>query len=1316
MLNKLINKIKPRKKQEDKQPETKPGQKGKKQLSQKIRDFGEGLVSVQDIIAPSAIEVDFDWIRINNQYYRTLFVVNYPRFVSANWLSSLINFDHSLDISMNIYPTEGKEILSNLRRKIAEMEAEISSDVQRGKVVDPSTKAKLEDALSLQEELVKGVEKFFQFGLYITIGAESVKKLNQITKELESNLGSLLIIPKHATLQMEKGFKTTLPLADDKLNVTRNMDTTSLATTFPFVSSDLSDDKGIMYGLNEHNGSLVVFDRFSMENANSILFAKSGAGKSIDGDEPVLVHHNNKTQLTKIGPLIDNLIEEYGVEKIEPEIEGVSQPPSLKVYTFNQSLQGKWSKVAVAARKKAPKKMYQVTTQSGREIMITGDHNLVTLKNGKVAVKQGRKAKIGDYLPLPRQTKNKTKKPATVNLLETLKGSRKIYVYGASKLMEKFKSEFYKNDHPNCRYLYKYAQSRPVPITFFHWCLKNTQKELPKGWRKKLKFGSRLGKSTQLPIKLKIDEGLAYLLGLITAEGTVQDYMVAISSNNLKLQEKAIKSIKKLGFNYFKPNKNEIRITSYLFAQLITKVGVGQGAGNKQIPGVVFDSPPEVSAKFIQGYFDGDGGVENNQICATSKSKQLINQLSYLLNFFNIHTRLKPKIKYASNTKQKKPRKYWQIAISGGKNIRNFKKKINFSIDYKKKKLFEIDQKENTTNVDSIPLEKEIFVKLSKYLYPTTNVKTPQILLNLKQGRFSCSPKGLNKVIKICQKRLKKLKKWQRITKPKLEKLSPLKNITNKIANKKDLNRQAWQKLGQSWRVVKNEGVKPGIKNALILNNIVREQHLTPNGLISDLQESFQVLGVYQKDFDTNFFETLRHNQQANIGYEKILAAQKFILKTWQKRQKEIVKAEAILKKLKDLVESNLFWDPITKIEEKKYQKEWVYDLTVDNQVFLSGFGGLYVHNSYLVKLEALRSLMFGTEVMVLDPENEYKALTEAVGGQYITFSFDAKSKINPFDLEITADEESQNQLGRKIMALHSLFKLIMGKMDAKEEALLDRALIQTYKMRGITTNNPPKEDTEMPLIEDLYKVLLGMEEEQAASLAARLEKFIKGSFSGLFNSQTNVELDNEFIVFGIRDLEEKLRPIAMHIILDFIWNKIRRNLKKRILIVDEAWYLMQYADTAQYLYSLAKRARKYYLGLTTITQDVQDFLGSDYGRAIVTNSSIQVLLKQHPAAIDQVAEVFYLSEGEKQLLLGADVGEGIFFAGQNHVAIRVIASPSEHKLITSSPEDIIAMKEGKEIKTAPKKAQLDEESTADSSPTQRGGQTETDPTGREQY
>src|SRR5574344_1808310 len=244
------------------------------------RDFTQGLVTTKDIIAPSALEVDFNNIRIDNKYYRTLFVASYPSFVGIHWLSSLINFDASLNLSMYIYPTDGKEVLDDLRRKITEMEAEISTDVQRGRLINPATQAKLEDALNLQANLVKGEERFFQFGLYITISGESPAELDRLNKNLEAALGSLLIISKKTTLQMEEGFVSTLPIANDKINITRNMDTTSLATTFPFVSSDLSDDKGIMYGINIHNGSLVIFDRFSMPNYNSVVFAMAGAGKS----------------------------------------------------------------------------------------------------------------------------------------------------------------------------------------------------------------------------------------------------------------------------------------------------------------------------------------------------------------------------------------------------------------------------------------------------------------------------------------------------------------------------------------------------------------------------------------------------------------------------------------------------------------------------------------------------------------------------------------------------------------------------------------------------------------------------------------------------------------------------------------------------------------------------------------------------------------------------------------------------------------------------------------------------------------------------
>ena len=563
----------------------------------------EKKLNILEIIAPQRIEEDFDYIKVNDIYFRTLFVSGYPRSVSAGWLEPVVSFNSSLDVSFYIYPVEGKSVLDSLRRKITEMEAEISSDLERGKIINPSTEQKLEDARALQSQLVKGSERFFEFSFYITIPANNLEELNHLTKQIESTLGSLMIVGKHATLDMENGFLTTAPFGTDRLMITRNMDTTSLSTTFPFTSSELTSDRGLLYGINAQNESFIIFDRFSMENANMSIFATSGAGKS------------------------------------------------------------------------------------------------------------------------------------------------------------------------------------------------------------------------------------------------------------------------------------------------------------------------------------------------------------------------------------------------------------------------------------------------------------------------------------------------------------------------------------------------------------------------------------------------------------------------------------------------------------------------------------------YFVKLETLRSMMLGNEVIVIDPESEYKPLAEAVGGEFISFSFNSPSKINPFDLA-QIYEEGENQLGLKILSLHSLFKVIMGKITPTQEALLDRALVATYRGKGIT-QDPETQKKEPPLMEDLYKTLIGMESPDAMDLAARIEKFVRGSFVGIFDKQTNINLNNQLTVFSVKDLQDVLRPIAMFVILDYIWTRVKRDLKRRLLIVDEAWHMMQYEDSAQFLWSVVKRARKYYLGLTTITQDVEDFLAQDIGKAIVTNSSMQLLLKQSPAAIDKVGEIFYLSEGEKQLLLSANIGEGIFFAGQNHVPVRIVSSEEEHKIITTKPQEV---------------------------------------------
>ncbi|KKQ79786.1 MAG: Type IV secretory pathway VirB4 component-like protein, partial [Candidatus Daviesbacteria bacterium GW2011_GWA1_38_7] len=316
--------------------------------------------------------------------------------------------------------------------------------------------------------------------------------------------------------------------------------------------------------------------------------------------------------------------------------------------------------------------------------------------------------------------------------------------------------------------------------------------------------------------------------------------------------------------------------------------------------------------------------------------------------------------------------------------------------------------------------------------------------------------------------------------------------------------------------------------------------------------------------------------------------------------------------------------------------------------------------------LEALRSLMFGTDIIVIDPEQEYLELAKAVGGQYINFTSQSPVKINPFDLGLTEDS-TENELGRKILSLTGFLKLVLGNLDAGQAAVLDRAITSTYKLKGITMD-PSTQHNTPPLMEDLYKVLVGMEEPQATELAFRLERFIKGSLSGIFSEHSNIKIDNPFLVFSIRDLADQLRPLAMYLILDFIWTQIRKSLKKRLLIVDEAWYMMKSPDSGSFLVEIAKRARKYYLGVTTITQDVEDFLSVDRGREIISNSSIQVLFKQAPSSIEIVGDTFNLSEGEKRLLLSVGIGQGLFFAGPTHVAMRVIASPDEHKLITSNP------------------------------------------------
>jgi len=332
---------------------------------------------------------------------------------------------------------------------------------------------------------------------------------------------------------------------------------------------------------------------------------------------------------------------------------------------------------------------------------------------------------------------------------------------------------------------------------------------------------------------------------------------------------------------------------------------------------------------------------------------------------------------------------------------------------------------------------------------------------------------------------------------------------------------------------------------------------------------------------------------------------------------------------------------------------------------------------SYAIKLEILRTMMMGVDVIVIDPEMEYKHLSDAVGGTYINISLSSEAKINPFDLPrpVGMEISTEDVIRGAVITMKGLLRIMLGGLSVEQDAIIDRALIETYAKKDIT---PDADLTTVkpPIVQDLQEILEGMQGSE--ELVLKLQKYTEGTFSGLFNSPTNVDMNNQLVIYSVRDLEEELRPIAIYSIVNYIWNVVRSERKKRILVIDEAWWLMMHEDSARFIFSLVKRCRKYYLGVTTITQDVNDFLRSQYGQAIVTNSALQLLLRQSPASIDLIQKIFVLTDSEKYLLLESGVGEGIFFAGLKHAAIKVVASYTEDQIVTTNPEQLLAIEKAK--------------------------------------
>jgi len=1230
-----------------------PFLKKERKLPEKI--FEAESLNVRDFIAPSSIEIQQGSLKVGEKLAKSFFVFSYPRYLSTGWFSPIINLDTPMDIAFFIHPVDTGLVLKQLRKKVTEVQAELIERQEKGLIRDPVLETAFQDMEALRDGLQTAQEKIFGFGLYITVYADTDKQLRDIELTLRSLLEGRLIFVKPALFQQKEGFISSSPYGMDLLQVHTPMNTSPLSSSFPFVSFDLSSNEGILYGVNRHNNSLILFDRFSLENANLLVFAKSGAGKSIIGDSPVLVKRGSEVRLEKIGQLVEKIIGKNGATQIEEDIEGVLDP-DIEVYSFDKNLKGAWSKVTVAARKKAPNIFYKFTTRSGREITTTKDHNLVILKNNLLEVVKGSEAKIGQCVPLAREIQMTTSPTLNFNLLELLKDSKKIYVRGASEIISA-NYQFLKKatDDKLKLYLYKYQNGRLLPIKHFVKILELLKTSLSEANINKLKITSKRGKSS-LPAVFPIAPAFARIIGYIVAEGCFTKDSVIITNLDKEFLTDLDQCLKEIGVLRFFANRGII-IAEKPFTELLKRIGISDKSGEKTVPSFLFNAKKEIVANFLKAYFEGDGGIEKNTfITATSKSKQLISEITYLLSFFGIIARISKTRKIATNSNWQEKKDYYKLSVSGQNNLRKFAENIGFVSSRKKESLAKTIGKNGNTNVDLIPTAGAIFKEIyDLFGYQLHNI---QDISNIKREHYDPSPGKINELVAIIENRIERFKNLAATYKT-LSELPSLATIIDIGKNDKELNRALWRTLGQSWRTVKNKGVKPG-------------KELVHSG--------FSEMDLPIKSFGRALQPAIATCIRQNTSYELIQTAAQNIWENCQKiLQEKIPSVEEKLLQLKLLANSDLFWDPIAKIENLQNKSDkYVYDLMVDNGVFVAGNGGMFVHNSYFCKIEILRSLMTGIDTIIIDPENEYKFLADSVGGSFFNISLSSDNHINPFDLPTPReDEDPEDVLRSNVINLVGLLRIMFGGLTPEEDAIIDRALTETYASKDITPQSDPgKWQDNMPIMSDFESILETM--EGADSLVIRLRKFTQGTFSNFFNQPSNLSLDKNLIVFGIRDMEDELRPMAMFVVMRYIWNKIRSQMKKRMLLIDEAWWLMQSADGASFLFGMAKRARKYWLGVTTITQDVGDFLQSDYGLAIVANSSLQLLLKQSPAVVNQVQKTFNLTEQEKGLLLESGIGEGVFIAGQKHVAIRIVASYAEDQIITTSPEEILKIRKAK--------------------------------------
>jgi len=1309
-------------------PELPFGKKEKKKVTGTYMDYEDKLIEY--LTSPSTIIKRVNEIQIE-KYHRCIAAINYPRLVEAGWLTRLIEMNLDFDLSIHIAPYSIESTIKMLETELKKQKTDLYGLKAEGKIIPQLLIQKHEDTKALLEAIQGGTEKMFGMSLYLDAKSYDLKELDKIVTKIRGQMNSIMVTPKVTSYRMYEALKSILPIGENLLKITREITSSAASACFPFAITSLEPHAtGILIGFNRRNNIPIIIDPFELTNPNVLILGTSGGGKSIAKDEPVLVRINGTTKIVKIGEFIDDLILKNGSKRID-DLEGLINP-EVEVYTFNRELKGEWSKVLIAARKEAPSLFYNIKTDSGRRIKTTGDHNLVVIRDGKIINIRSTELKKGDYIPIPRTVDIKAGEEE-LNLLNLLK-DKKLYVVNAENIIDKNYKLIKKRlpiDQKFDPYLYKYREGRAIPIKYLLKILKALNTELTRSELEKLRI--RAGSARQsIPALLPLSDELMRLLGYVTSEGRITEQAVLISNKERAVIEDIRRISKDLGINSFEANiananirnksyyesairnksrseRNVIRskgasfrginITCKAFVELMRELAGGKSA-EKRVPGILFSVDNKRVGEYLRAYFEGDGCIEHNKVTAITKSSGLGNDLSYLLLRFGIVARIQEKHKTETNSGHSGI--YHQITLSGKETLEVFRDEIGFISRKKNRKLANLTKKvsKGNTNVDLIPEIGNVVKRIDDVLHFGKRRRNYAII----NKSFTPSRTMLREIVREIDTRLMELNELSEGINE-LEKLPDLLDTVRIGQYYQDLNSRLWNELGDSWRLMKNGLVEPGIYNVFHTSEIVTGMHygvgktrellcnsfdtlglglcdatfggeqLTnatlPSGASNLRTFGSQVLRFASQPFDHSLYNFINENTR-DIKYKKIEKAICHIPKEYSKLKSDIKEVKVDIDFLRLLADSELFWDRILEIKTERCSDGYVYDLQVDNEVFLSGFGGLFIHNSYCIKLMLMREFMEGVDINIIDPQAEYTDLITTFNGKTIKIAPGSDTVINPLDL-------MGQVLDEKKLSLLAFFRVLMGELNEGQRAILDDAIDSTYEDVGIT-KDPRTWSKRPPTLEDLYKQILPLTRSEkdiiykpAMAITNRLKTYVYGPLRFL-NQQTKINLDNRMISFDIRDIPDIGKGTLMFLLLEYIYNQMKKSKKRKMLVIDEAWMVLSAGEEGEYILKLVKTCRKFNLSLTMITQDVEDVLTSRAGRAVMANTATKILLKQDTTVVGEITERFHLNEVESRSLRMASTGNALLIAETLRVPIRIQASPEEHKLITTKPDELLEM------------------------------------------